>query len=96
MISKPLIVAQPIVGAGPVFSMGDAELPTGNLQVSIVGTSASVSVYGRASPAMPWFDVADIATSGTTSIPLLAEMYAAVTAINAAVVAVAINYTTTT
>ncbi|MEA3106295.1 MAG: hypothetical protein QOI88_900, partial [Gammaproteobacteria bacterium] len=73
--------------------ISDAGYLQGNVQVSIVGTSASVSIFGRASPAMPWVLVAAAITlSGVAVVPLLQEMYAQVTAINAATVDVALNY----
>ena len=61
--------------------------------MSIVGTSASVSIWGRAAPTLPWIlVVAAITTSGLTTVPVLSEMYASVTAISAATVNVALNY----
>ena len=62
-------------GAPAPLRIGDAGYLTGNLQVSIVGTSATVRVFGRASPTLPWSLLASITTSGTTSVQILAEMY---------------------
>jgi hypothetical protein len=103
MLSKALIRGQNYVGLGlygdgaanhpaPLL-VGDAAYNFGNLQVSIVGTSATVIVYGRTAPTMPWFVLATITVSGVTQVALVCEMYAAVTAISAATVEVAVNYT---
>jgi hypothetical protein len=102
MISKTLCRAQTYVGQGiygdslvndpAPLSLGDCDFPNGNLHVSIVGTSATVVIYGRTVPTLPWRVLATISASGVTSVVMLAEMYAAITAISAAVVDVAINY----
>lgn len=77
----------------PTVKINDGGAPTCNLQVSIVGTSASVQVFGRASPQLPFIALgAPVTASGVSSIPLMAEMYAQTTAIVAAVVNAAIAY----
>lgn len=103
MQSRPLIRAQSATGFSvtgdgaaanpPTLKINDAGAPTGNLQVSIVGTSATVSIFGRGNPSMPWIKlIADVTASAVTPIPLLPEMYAQVTAISAAVVDASISY----
>lgn len=103
MQSRPLAIKQIAVGftasgdgaaANPAtVKINDAGAPTGNLQVSIVGTSASVSVFGRGNPLMPWILVTPaITASGITAVPLMPEMYAQVTAIVAAQVDASISY----
>ena len=103
MQSKTLAANQSAVGFSvtgdgsvnnpPPAKIADSGWPQGNLQVSIVGASASVSVFGRASPSLPWALVtAAITANGVTSVPVLAEMYSQVTAISAAVVNVALSY----
>jgi hypothetical protein len=76
----------------PTAKITDGGWTTCNLQVSIVGTSASVSVFGRGSPSVPFALLAVVNASGLSSIPLLPELYSQVTAIVGAVVNVAINY----
>jgi hypothetical protein len=73
--------------------IGDSGALSGNLHVSIVGTSASVSIYGRAHPALPFIQLgAAVTATGVSVIPVLPEMYSQVTAIAAAVVNAAIAY----
>jgi hypothetical protein len=102
MLSKTLIKAQVSTGTGvygsgvagdaPSLKICDADYFQGTLQVSIVGT-ATVTVFGRAAPTLPWLQVAaPITVSGFTTIPVLAEMYASVTAWTAGAVDVALNY----
>lgn len=103
MLSKTLVKAQTAIGFG-VYGDGvtngaakplpisDADYFQGNLQVSIVGTSATVLIFGRAAPSLPWVQLASITTSGVTQVSILSEMYAQVSAITAATVDAAINY----
>jgi hypothetical protein len=104
MLSKTLIRSQSAAGPGlfgdgvtngspKPLAISDAGYLQGTLQVSIVGTSATVRVFGRASPVLPWvLVVAAITTSGVTTVPILTEMYADVLAVSAAVVDAALNY----
>jgi hypothetical protein len=102
MISKTLCRAQNYVGLGlygdgatnnpAPLRTGDANFTSGNLHVGIAGTSATVIIYGRVKPLCPWVALATVSASSITQITVLAEMYAAVTAINAAAVDVALNY----
>lgn len=102
MLSKTFIKAQVALGTGiygtgsvndaPSLKICDADYFQGTLQVSIVGV-ASVTVFGRAAPTMPWVPVgAAITTSGFSTVSIFAEMYAAVTAWTSGAVDVALNY----
>jgi hypothetical protein len=103
MLSKTLVRAQTAIGTGvfgsgaagdaPTLKISDAGLSTGTLQVSIVGTSASVSIWGRTSASMPWIlATAAITTTSVVTVNLFTEMYAQVTAVTAATVDVGLNY----
>jgi len=101
MLSKTLIRNQSAIGTGvygtgtvgdaPSLRISDADYFQGTLQVSV--TTATVTVFGRAAPTLPWVPVtAPITTSGLTTVPIMAEMYAAITAWTAGAVDVALNY----
>jgi hypothetical protein len=104
MLSKTLCRNQSAIGPGVYgdgvtngspkpLAISDAGYTQGSLQVSIVGTSATVRVWGRAAPSLPWMLVTTaITASGVTTVPILSEMYADVLAISAAAVDVALNY----
>ena len=103
MLSKTLIVNQTVTGPGiygdgtvnnpKPLSLGDADVAQGTAQVSIVGGTATVRLFGRASPSVPWGLVfIAITATGLYTIPIVAEMYADVSAISGATVNAAINY----
>lgn len=101
MLSKTLIRNQASVGTGiygtgaagdaPPLRVSDADYFQGTVQVSV--TTATVTLFGRAAPTLPWIQVAaPMTVSGLVTVPVLSEMYAAVTAWTAGAVDVALNY----
>lgn len=80
-------------GDPPTVKINDSGTQNGNLHVSIVGTSASVQLFGRAHPSLPFIAIgAPITATSVVSVPMMTEFYTQVTAIVAAVVNAAIAY----